>query len=102
MDGAPTFAIAQARARLGPEPLAELFHRACVPLSGIGTKGAFLRTWRLMSIDGTTLDVADTPANADHFGYAGNDRARSAFPQLRLVTLAEVGTHAAVGAAMGP
>src|SRR5699024_6814175 len=72
------------------------------PLSRIGTKGAFLRTWRLMSIDGTTLDVADTPANADHFGYAGNDRARSAFPQLRLVTLAEVGTHAAVGAAMGP
>src|SRR5699024_6468231 len=60
------FAIAQACARLGPKPLAELFHRACVPLSGIGTKGAFLRTWRLMSIDGTTLDVADTGANADH------------------------------------
>lgn len=97
-----TSAIAQARARLGPEPLAELFHRACVPLAGIGTKGAFLRTWHLMSVDGTTLDVADTGANADTFGYAGNDRARSAFPQLRLVTLAEVGTHAIVGAAMGP
>jgi hypothetical protein len=97
-----TSAIAQARARLGHEPLAELFHQACVPLAGIGTKGAYLRTWHLMSVDGTTVDVADTDANAAHFGYSGNDHSRSAFPQTRLVTLAEVGTHAIVGAAMGP
>lgn len=55
-----------------------------------------------MSIDGTCLDVADTSANAAHFGYAGNDRTRSAFPQTHLLTLSEVGTHAIVGAAMGP
>lgn len=97
-----TSAIAQARKRLGPEPLTELFHRACVPLAGIGTKGAYLHTWRLMAIDGTTMDVAETQANADHFGYSGNDRSRSAFPQMRMLTLSEVGTHAIVGASTGP
>ena len=73
----------------------------CVPLARIGTKGAFLRTWRLMSIDGTTLDVADTDANTAHFGRSGNDRARSAFPRAPLVTLSEVGTHAITGVSVG-
>lgn len=97
-----TSAIAQARARLGPEPLAELFARACVPLAHLSTPGGFLGPWRLVSLDGTALDVADTPANAAHFGYAGNDRTRSAFPKARVVTLNEVGTHAAIGARIGP
>lgn len=97
-----TSAIAQARARLGPEPLAELFDRACVPLAGLTTPGARLGPWRLTALDGTGLDVADTKANAAHYGYAGNDRDRSAFPKLRLLTLTEVGTRAAIGARMGP
>src|SRR5450756_64144 len=75
-------AITKARARLGSEPVAELFARACVPLATQKTKGAFYRDWRLVSIDGTTIDVADTPANAAEIGRAGTGRGDgSAFPQ---------------------
>lgn len=97
-----TSAISQARQRLGPEPLAALFRRTCTPMATATTPGAFIGAWRLMSLDGTTLDVADTQANTDHFGHGGNLRSRSVHPQLRLVTLAEIGTQAIVGAAMGP
>lgn len=94
-------AITKARARLGPEPVAELFARVCVPLATRKTKGAFYRDWRLVSIDGTTIDVADTPANAAVIGRAGTGRGEgSAFPQLRIVALGECGTHAIIAAAM--
>jgi hypothetical protein len=94
-------AISKARARLGPKPLAALFDRACVPLATPGTRGAFYRNWRLVSIDGTTIDVADTGANAGVFGRAGTGRGDgSAFPQLRVVALGECGTHAVIAAAM--
>jgi len=97
-------AISQARARLGPEPLAELFARACVPLAAPGAPGAFWRGRRLVSMDGSTLDLADTPANAEAFGQPGSGRGsgEGAFPQLRVVALAECGTHAMFAAAMGP
>jgi len=45
-------AISKARTRLGPEPLAELFTQACVPLATPATPGAFYRQWRLVSMDG--------------------------------------------------
>ena len=65
------------------------------------TPGAFYRGWRLVSIDGTTIDIADTAANAAVFGRAGTGRGEgSAFPQLRLVALGECGTHAIIAAAM--
>jgi hypothetical protein len=97
-------AISQARARLGVEPLAELFARACVPLATPSTPGGFWRDWRLVSIDGTTLDVADTAENVAAFGRPGSGRGEGvgAFPQLRLVGLAECGTHALFAAAIGP
>ncbi len=96
-------AISQARARLGQEPLAELFRRACVPFGQKTTPGAFYRDWRLMSIDGTCLDVADTPENDATFGRPGSGRGEKAgaFPQVRVVGLAESGTHGIVGAAIG-
>jgi hypothetical protein len=94
-------AISKARTRLGPKPLAELFARACVPLGTPATRGAFYRQWRLVSIDGTTIDVADTPANAGVFGRAGTGRGDgSAFPQVRIVALGECGTHAVIAAVM--
>lgn len=81
--------------------MALLFDRACVPLATAATPGAFYRGWRLVSIDGTTVDVADTPANAEVFGRAGTGRGDgSAFPQLRVVALGECGTHAVIGAVM--
>ncbi len=97
-------ALFKARVRLGPEPLKALFAAVAGPLASEATKGAWYRSWRLMSIDGTSLDVADTPANAEAFGRPGSSRREGggAFPQVRLVGLAECGTHALSDVAMGP
>src|SRR5258708_46266 len=94
--------IAQARKRLGPEPLELLFNRVAVPVAGVLTRGAFLRHWRLMAIDGFELDVPDTPANAAAFGYPAGAREHPAFPKVRVVTIGECGSHAKVAAQMGP
>jgi len=95
-------AITKARARLGPEPLAELYSRACVPLATPETRGAFYRRWRVVAIDGTTIDVADTGPNAAELGRAGTARGDgAAFPQLRIVAIGEAGTHAVIAAEMG-
>lgn len=96
-------AIYKARTRLGLEPLARLFDEVAAPLAGADTRGAWLGGWRLMSIDGTTLDLPDTADNAAHFGRPGHSRGEgAAWPQLRLVGVAESGTHAIVDAALGP
>jgi hypothetical protein len=97
-------ALIQARARLGPEPLAALHASAVGPLATAATPGAWYRAWRLMSVDGTCLDVADTPANDAAFGRPGSSRGEQvgAFPQVRLVGLGECGTHAIVAAKLGP
>lgn len=95
-------AIFQARVRLGAEPLAALFRRVARPLGVEATPGTWLAGRRLVAIDGTCLDVADTPANAEHFGRPGvNKGERAAFPQARVVALAECGTHAMFAAKVG-
>jgi predicted transcriptional regulator with HTH domain len=94
--------ITQARKRLGPEPLELLFAKIAVPVAGELTRGAFLRNWRLMAIDGFELDVPDTAANAAAFGYSAGAREHPAFPKVRVVTIGECGSHAKVAAQMGP
>jgi len=96
-------ALFKARVRLGPEPLRALFAEVAVPLAAEQTRGAWYRGLRLMSIDGTCLDVADTPANDAEFGRPGSGRGEGAgaFPQARVVGLAECGTHALTAAAIG-
>jgi hypothetical protein len=96
-------AIFQARARLGAEPLAALFDRGCVPLAAADTPGSWYRDWRLVAIDGTCVDVADTADNDAKFGRPGSGRGEGvgAFPQVRLAGLAECGTHAMFDVAMG-
>jgi hypothetical protein len=92
-------AVTQARQRLGPEPVAELFSQVAEPVAGLEAEGAFLGPRRLMSIDGTELDVLDTPANREAFGAGAND---GPFPKVRLVMVCECGSRAPVLAAMGP
>ena len=92
-------AVTQARQRLGPEPVAELFSQVAEPVAGLEAEGAFLGPWRLMSIDGTELDVPDTQANREAFGAGAND---GPFPMVRLVTVCECGSRAPVLAAVGP
>jgi hypothetical protein len=95
-------AIFQARARLGAEPLAALFERVAEPLGTQDTPGVWLAGRRLVAIDGMCLDVADTPANHEHFGRPGvNKGEQAAFPQARVVGLAECGTHAVFAARIG-
>ena len=94
--------ITQARKRLGPEPLELLFDKVAGPVAEELTRGAFLRHWRLMAIDGFELDVPDTPANAAAFGYPAGAREHPAFPKVRVVTIGECGSHAKVAAQMGP
>lgn len=94
-----TSAFSQARQRLGEEPLAELFHRVARPMAAVGTRGTWYGDWRVMAIDGVVLDVPDTPENRERFGKSRNAQAESPFPQVRIVGLAECGTHAIVGAA---
>lgn len=91
-------AIFKARTRLGPEVMIELFAQVAHPLSAAGGPG-FCRRWRLVSIDGTSLDIADTPANEAAYGRPGTkSAAKSAFPQARVLGLVECGTHAVIGA----
>ncbi|MBP2354091.1 hypothetical protein JOF29_006182 [Kribbella aluminosa] len=95
-------AIFQARARLGAEPLAALFERVARPVGTDTTPGVWLAGRRLVAIDGMCLDVADTRANHEHFGRPGVDKGeRAAFPQARVVALAECGTHAVFAAEIG-
>ena len=97
-----TSAISQARTRLGEAPMRLLFERIAVPMAVAGTRGAWLRGLRVMAIDGLVLDVPATPDNAKEFGRSGNATAPSPFPQVRLVAVAECGTHGIVDAAFGP
>jgi hypothetical protein len=93
-------AISQARARLGEEPMAELFDQVARPIAQPGTPGAWFHNWRVMAVDGVVLDVADTPSNVEVFGRKPHRGGESAFPQVRIVGLGECGTHAIVAAAM--
>src|SRR5919112_4792904 len=87
-------AITRARARLGPTPLKELFARVVRPLATADTPEAWYRGHRLVSLDGTTIDLPDAPDLEEHFGRPAASRGASSFPQLRLLTLMETGTHA--------
>jgi len=95
-----TGALSQARRRLGPQPLQALFDRVAVPLARPGTPGAWLRSWRLMAIDGVMIDLPDTEANLGAYGKPEGGTRRP-FPQLRVVGLSECGSHALVAAAPG-
>jgi len=99
-------AIFQARARLGAEPLEALFERVARPIGAAPGAGETVGGWvagrRLVAVDGTCLDVADTPENEAFFGRPGvNKGERAAFPQARVVALAECGTHAVFAAVVG-
>jgi len=93
--------ISQARSRLGEMPLRRLYEQVVQPVATRATKGAWYRTWRLVSLDGSSLDVADTAENGVAFGYPGASRGESAFPKLRFVALVENGTHVLFGAKLG-
>jgi hypothetical protein len=93
--------ISQARTRLGWRPLQQLHDEIVRPVAVPATKGAWYRDWRLVSLDGSTLDVADTATNVKAFGRPGASRGTAAYPQLRFVSLVENGTHVLMGSQIG-
>ena len=92
--------ISQARTRLGWEPLQVIHDEVVKPIAIKSTKGAWYRGWHLVSLDGSTLDVADQKENETAFGRPAASRGKSAFPQLRFVSLVENGTHVLFGTRM--
>jgi hypothetical protein len=92
--------ISQARTRLGWEPVRQLHDEVVRPVAVAATKGAWYRTWRLISVDGSTLDVADEKGNNEAFGRPGASRGESAYPKVRFVSLVENGTHVLFGSRM--
>lgn len=90
--------ITQARKRLGPAVMADVFEGVAQAVATWDTRGAWLRGWRLLAIDGFDVDLEDTPGNVERFGYAGSGANRSAYPKARVLALAECGTHAFVAA----
>jgi hypothetical protein len=93
--------LCEARQRLGVEPVQRVFERVVRPLGTPKTPGAFYKGLRPMGIDGTVMDVPDTPANDQRFGRSSGGRGDGAFPQVRKVSLVELGTHIEVAMVMG-
>ena len=94
--------ISRARMRLGVEPLKQLYEELVVPLATPQTRGAWYAGRRLVSMDGSTLDVADTRENEKAFGRPGASRGTAGFPKIRIVSLVENGTHVLFGTRHGP
>jgi hypothetical protein len=92
--------ISQARTRLGWEPVRQLHDEVVRPVAVAATRGAWYRAWRLISVDGSTLDVADEKGNHEAFGRPGASRGESAYPKIRFVSLVENGTHVLFGSRM--
>jgi hypothetical protein len=85
--------LCMARRRLGVAPVRRLLERVAELLAGPATPGAFHRGYRLMGLDGFVVDLADSGANDRAFGRPKSGRGRSAFPQARVLSLCELGTH---------
>jgi hypothetical protein len=93
-------AITQARQRLGSAPIEMLYRQMVGPIAKKVTVGSWFRGWRVVSLDGFVLDVADSEQNATTFGRPGSSRGKSAYPQTRVVGFLENGTHVFFGAEM--
>ena len=94
--------LARARARLGADPLHMLFDAVAGPVGAPQAPGVFCCGLRVISVDGSTTDVPDTPANDEFFRRPSNGTRAGAFPQVRWLAAAESGTGALIGATFGP
>jgi hypothetical protein len=85
--------LCEGRQRLGVEAVRRVFEQVVHPLATAATPGAFYQGLRLMAFDGTVMDTPDTLANEERFGRSSGGRGDGAFPQLRKLSLVELGTH---------
>jgi len=95
--------ISQARIRLGWEPIRQLHDEIVQPIATVDTKGSWFRQWRIVSLDGSSLDVPDEAQNALAFGKQPCKAGMAtAFPAIKFLSLVENGTHVLFGSRMGP
>lgn len=93
--------ISQARSRIGAEPLRYLYEQHVKPIANQRTKGAWYRGRRLVSLDGSFLDLATETEVKRAFGGPTTYVDTCPSPQIRFVCLAEIGTHVLFAAKMG-
>jgi hypothetical protein len=93
--------LCEARQRLGVDAVRHLHRHVVRPLGTAEMPGVFYQGSRWMGIDGVVYDVPDSPANATAFERASGARGQGAFPQVRKVSLVELGTHVEVAIAVG-
>jgi hypothetical protein len=95
-------AICKARLRLGVEPIRRLYAQAVKPIARRTTEGAWYRSYRLVALDGSSLQAQDTPANRRRYGKARAAKGKtSPLPLIRFVALCELGTRVLFAARMG-
>ena len=95
-------ALTQARRRLGPAPLRALFGLLCGPAPVAATGGVRVGGLLVCAIDGTTLSVADTPANLGVYAKQPGHHGGSGYPLLRLVALVACATRSLIDVVFGP
>jgi hypothetical protein len=93
-------AICKARKRLGFEPLKKLFEQVARPIATRRTRGAWFHGRRLVTLDGSSLQVQDSSANVRAFGRPKTAKRAAAYPLIRFVMLLENGTRVPFAAAM--
>lgn len=95
-------ALAQARRRVGVQPLRWLFDLLCGPAATTGRSGTWWRGLLVCAIDGTTLTVPDSPAMGSRFSKQAGHHGGTNYPQVRLLTLVACGTRTLLNAVFGP
>jgi hypothetical protein len=87
-------ALCAARQRLGAEPLRVIARDALRPLADDAVPDAFFKGLRLLTLDGFSLAIPDSPDNAAVFGRHANQHGVSGYPAVRVVALMEAASHA--------
>ncbi|MCU0781315.1 MAG: IS4 family transposase [Akkermansiaceae bacterium] len=98
--GCAKSAFSFARTKLGSEAMRMIHRELARPLADQRLRGSYWKGFHLVAIDGSTLALQDTKANAKAFGRPGNQKGKGAWPMVRFVALAEVGTHMVFEAAL--
>ncbi|MBM0238702.1 IS4 family transposase [Micromonospora sp. ATA32] len=91
-----------ARVRVGVAPLRALFDLLRGSAAGIRTVGVWWCGMVVTAIDGTVLDVPDSPGNTMRLGKNRSQHGTAGYPQVRLVALVACGTRAVIDAVFGP
>jgi len=94
-------AVPQARERLGDEPMQWLFERTGRTWADRSAEAHRFRGLTVWGVDGSTLEVPDTPDNREHFGGTETERGVSGYPLARIVVLMAPRSHLLRSASIG-